>query len=192
MATGDYALTSWTTAAAMFGYLADEQAKVEKIIDIATARMEQYTGRKLLARDYVNLLIDGSDWVRLNMPEYPVNSIASIYVDSSRVFGVETLLPSTDYGIHTESGIIELYSGWFPSGAKTIKASFNAGYDQEHAYYALIESACLEFVHWMKTRWAGYIGKRSETNADGMNVGYEIDIPVNVRSMLDDIMRRDR
>jgi hypothetical protein len=37
----------------------------------------------------------------------------------------------------------------------------------------------------MQSRYAGFIGKRSETNADGMNIGYEIDIPANVRAMIE-------
>jgi len=191
MATGPYALTSWASATAMFGYLSDDQVRVEKFIDIATARMEQYTRRKLLARGYTGVLIDGSGCRKLNMPEYPVNTITSMYIDSSRVFGPDTALAATDYCINPEAGIVELYSRWFPSGPGTVKATYNAGYDDDHPYYPLLESACLEFAHWIKTRWAGFIGKRTETNADGMNVAYEIEIPVNIRTMLDDIRRRD-
>jgi hypothetical protein len=192
MAVGDYALTSWVNAKAMFGYLDDESAKVEKLIDIATARMEQYSRLKIKARDYVGIMVDGSDCADLLLPYYPINSIASIIPDSARGFDVALALATDEYVHYPDLGIVTLYSGSFPSGAATVKVTYNGGYDEDHYLSPLIEGACLEFVHWLKTRFAGGIGKRTETNADGMSVGYEIDMPLNVRQVLDEIKRRDR
>ncbi len=192
MAVGEHALTSWKTAVSMFGYLNDEQTLVEKLIDQATARMELYTKRKLAARDYDAVQLDGTGRDYLLLPEYPVNSIESVNLDSSRTFGDATLLDSSDYIIDSDAGIIRLFSGVFPGYRGSVLVSYNAGFASTSQLYPMLEGGCLETVHWLKTRYAGGIGKRTETNADGMSVGYEIDLPVNVRSMLDEIMRRDR
>lgn len=192
MAVGTYALTTWAKAQAMFGYLADQQTKVESLIDIATARMELYAKRNLLARAYTDAIIDGSGVARLAFPQWPVNSITTIYADDDRAFGVETAVASTEYQLNSAAGVATLYEDIWPSGIGTIKATYNAGYATTHAYYPVLESACLEFVNWMVTRWAGFIGKRVETNADGMNVGYEIEMPLNVKAALDDIARAGR
>jgi len=192
MSVGEHALTSWATAAAIFGYLDDEQAAVERLIDQATARMELYTKRKLKARDYAAVHIDGTGRDYLLLPEYPVNSIVSVNIDSTRAFDSETALESTDYSVDSDSGILRLFSGTFPAAFDAVLVSYNAGYSATCQLYPMLEGACLETVQWLKTRYAGGIGKRTETNADGMSVGYEIDLPVNVRSMLDEIMRRGR
>lgn len=192
MSVGEHALTSWATAASIFNYLADEQEGVERLIDQATARMELYTKRKLKARDYTDVQLDGNSRDYLLLPEYPVNSIVSVNVDSSRTFGDATLLDSSDYIVDSEAGIIRLFSGLFPGYRGSVLVSYNAGIASTSQFCPMLEGGCLETVQWLKTRYAGGIGKRTETNADGMSVGYEIDLPVNVRSMLDEIMRRDR
>lgn len=192
MATGEYALASWADISAEFGYLADEQAKVERLIDIATARMEMEAKHKILARDFTAAIVDGPGRDTLLMPQFPVNSVSSLNVDSSRVFDAATLIESTEYMIDRDAGMIRLYSGTFPSGYGVIKLTYNAGYNDEHEYYTAIVGACKELVHTMKTRWAGSIGKRTETNADGMSVGYEQDLPMSVNAVLEMIKRRDR
>jgi len=192
MATGEYALVTWAALAAEFGYLADEQAKVERLIDAATARMEMEAKHKILARDYAGVILDGSGRDILLLPQFPLNSVLSVHIDTSRVFGDSTLTPATDYMIDRDAGLIRLFSGTFPRGYGVVKISYNAGYSEEHEFYAAIVGACKELVHTMKTRWAGGIGKRTETNADGMSVGYELDLPMSVHAVIELIKRHDR
>jgi hypothetical protein len=190
MATGEYALASWADIAAEFGYLADEQAKVERLIDIATARMEMEAKHKILARDFTAVIVDGSGRDILILPQYPVNSVASLYIDSSRVFDTATLIAPTEYKIDRDSGMIRLYSGTFPVGYGVINITYNAGYNDEHEYYPAIVDACQVYVDAMKKYHAGGIGKKTETNVDGMSVSYEQNIPWATYAVLEMIKRR--
>jgi uncharacterized phiE125 gp8 family phage protein len=181
------ALATFASAKAMFGYQDDEQTKVEDLINIASSRMEAYCRRKLAARDF-SLLLDGTGRGNLILPEYPVNSVERLAVDSSRAFGADSDIASTDYSVLSEEGIIRLYSGTFylADVADVVLVEFNAGYAVTHPLCAVLRAACLEYVDWLKSRFAtpGSIGKKGEYSADRVSVSYETEMPLHVRAAL--------
>lgn len=189
MGLGPYALTNFTAASSMFGYLADQQTRIEKIIEIATARIEKYTRRRLKERTHTDIVLDGPGGSVLMLPEYPISSITSIIPDSGRTFDVGGALDASSYLLYSDCGSLTLLNGSWPSVPGSIKVSYVAGYGEDHEDYPILEGACLAMVQWLHTRFTGYIGKRSETNADGMNVGYEIEMPLDVQRDLERFVR---
>jgi hypothetical protein len=163
------------------------------LINIASSRIERYTHRRLVAQDYEDttaLILDGSGRDVLLVPHYPLNSIEHLYVDTDRVFGVDTEIEAGDYLIKSESGLIVLYDDVFPADVASVKLECNAGYEDTSEAWPILQAACVETVRWMASRFSGFIGKRTETNGDGMSVGYEIELPLNVKGMIDDFVDR--
>lgn len=183
------AIVTWAEYKALFGIFSDsEQDLYQTLINQASSRIDLYTGRTLKTTAYSGataLILDGHGRAAIVCPHRPIVSVAHLYSDSARAFAAASEVASTDYRIDAKAGIISLYSGEFPDELGAVKLECTAGYASTSPEWQVLQSACMELVTWMKSRVSGFIGKRSETNADGMNIGYEIDIPANVRAMLD-------
>ncbi len=109
MSLGANALTSWDRVKSSLGFTTDEhQAAAEFLIDAVSATANRISGRKLKARDYTDLRLDGSGRDTIILPEYPIVSLTGIYVDRSRTFGDDTALASTIYQILADSGMVRL------------------------------------------------------------------------------------
>lgn len=192
MAVNANALATFAESQALFGYAADESTKVESLINIASSRMEVYCKRNLAARDYT-LIMDGTGRDTLILPEYPVNTVTRLSIDTMRAFAAASDIASTDYSLRIAEGVIRLYSGAFPAAglADVIRVQHNAGYASTHAAYQVLRAACLEYVDWMKSRFShpGSIGKKGEYSADGISVSFETEMPMHVRSMLEPFRR---
>lgn len=194
MATNANALATFADAKARFGYADSEQTNVEGLINTASARIELYTKRLLAARTSTYYL-DGNGLDKMVMPEWPINTITTIHIDDERVFGTDTLIASTDYYLDAENGIIELYEDTFSTEGerRVVKIVGNFGYATTHLKYPVLQAACLEYVDWLKTRYAssGSIGKKGEYSADRVSISYETDMPMHVKSAVDDFVRHD-
>ena len=183
MALGANALTTWVRAKTTLGFSDEQQAAVEFLIDAVSATANRISGRKLKARDYADIRIDGLGRDSIVLPEFPIVSLSGIYVDSSRVFGAESALGITEYQIVSDSGIIRLYSGNFPCGIGNIKVMGNLG-------FAVIpedlELAVLEGVGCNRRRLeAGTTGMR-QMSADGaVTSQYELGLPLSVREVFE-------
>jgi len=69
-----------------------------------------------------------SSGIRLSL--YPLSSITSIYVDTTRVFDASTLVTSTEYVSDDDSGLVHWINPdrvW-PRGRKHIKVTYSGGY----------------------------------------------------------------
>lgn len=181
------ALATFAEAKSRFGYLDDEQTSVEDLINEASSRMEAYSRRKFAARDFT-FILDGTGRDRLVLPEYPINTVAKLTIDSARAFGAECDIASTDYQILAEAGMLRLYSGSFgeTDEAGIIRVQCNAGFATTNGNYPALRSACLSLVDWLKSRAKpGAIGRKGEYSADRVSVSFEIEMPMDVRSILD-------
>jgi hypothetical protein len=154
--------------------------------------MDIYTGRALAAREHTKYF-DGTGTDALVVSEWPINTITKLYIDSSRAFGSSSEVASTEYSILSEEGIIVLYSKTFShSGLRqVIKLTANLGYGTTHLKFPALNGACLEFVDWLKSRKApGTIGKKGEYSIDRVSISYETEMPLSVKTALDDFIRR--
>jgi hypothetical protein len=90
---------------------------------------KNYIGHDLIADDYTEYHDgDGEDTILLKV--YPVNTIASIYDDTSREFGSDSLIDVDDYFFDAQTGLVTLFQGSasFKAGKGNIKVTYNAGY----------------------------------------------------------------
>ncbi len=115
MPVGVNALTTWERAKAVLGFSYDQQEEVEFLIDAVSSTANRISGRKLKARDYGDLRVDGSGSNTLLLPEYPIVSVTALYVDHTRLFGDDTLLDPSSFQVLSEfgmSGGIREFSLW--------------------------------------------------------------------------------
>jgi len=185
MSLGANALTSWDRVKSSLGFTTDEhQAAAEFLIDAVSATANRISGRKLKARDYTDLRLDGSGRDTIILPEYPIVSLTGIYVDRSRTFGDDTALASTIYQILADSGMVRLYSGVFPSGAGNVKLVGRLGYETVPED---LELAVVECVGYNRRRLeSGTTGMRQESMEGAVTAQYELGLPLSVREVFED------
>lgn len=184
------ALISWALAKEMLAYDNDQQNFIERIINAVSRRGNMKSDRLLKTRSYIKIL-DGTGTDTLILPQYPINIITHLYLDAERVFGSETEITDTEYGLYEDSGKIQLYEQTFPDEIKSVKSEFNAGfgYGSEDIPEDL-QFAALESVEWNAKRFRGKgIGIRSESSPDGVNITMEITIPANAQRVFESYRR---
>jgi uncharacterized phiE125 gp8 family phage protein len=186
------AIIDFIEAQAMFGYQADEQVKVEALINIASSRIEGHCNRALISRDF-SWTLDGTGTSVLVLPEYPVTALARVCIDSDRVFDVEEDLSPDEFLLQKESGTVLLYEGRFGKAEMpgVIYVEATAGYLSSDLKLPVLKGACFEYLDWLKSRWSssGSVGKKGEFSADGVSVSYEIDMPAHVKALLEEFKR---
>ncbi len=192
-----YALTTWARYKAIRGaQLApdSDQTTVEYLINAATRQGEIIAGRKLKARAYgVGLStpydFDGNGCAKMLLPNFPINSITHLYIDSLRVFGSETEVDSDDYAFYADQGIIVYPYNSFPKGFLNIRIEHNAGFSTVEDE---VQLAVIEAVAWNLSRVRGSnIGLRTvSSSAGGVSSSYEIEMPLSARRVFESL--RDR
>lgn len=118
-------------------------AKLEKIINAASAYIQSYCMRVLVAENK-NELHSGrrSNFIITN--EYPINAVTSIHIDNDRVFDDSSLVNSSDYTIIDENESIA-FDFTLPPGLNNIKVVYNAGYS---VIPTDLEYGCLILSEW--------------------------------------------
>lgn len=102
----------------------DYDSILEDLIDSVSWQFNSFCNRKIKARDITGYYDgDGSD--TLVTPEYPINSITHIYVDTDRDFTSDTEV--TDY-VYNDNGRIVLTDDSFTTTEQANKIEYNAGY----------------------------------------------------------------
>lgn len=182
MALGVNALTTWERAKACLSFSDDQKDAVEFLIDAVSSTANRISSRKLKARAY-DLQLDGRGSDKLIMPEFPIASITSISIDSTRAFTEDTALDSSEYRILPNEGIIQLYSGIFPNGIGNIKVVGSLGYTTVPED---LEFAVIECVGYNRRRLeSGTTGIR-QTSANGsVTSQYELGLPLSVREVFE-------
>jgi len=168
--------------------LAGEQAHVEDLINVASAAINGYCKRKLKARDHI-VTLDGTGRNELLLPEYPIVSVAHLYIDPNWLFGPSTEVDSTIYTIYKERGVLWSWSG-FPLYPQCVKSEFRAGFE-EGAVPQDLQIAAVETVAWYLDRFRGEgrVGVRQIQNPDGIATTFEPDIPLSAKFRLDPYVR---
>jgi hypothetical protein len=189
MALAANAIVSFASIQGLLSLDATMQTKYEYLINVASARISAYCARNLMATDYTNYAMTyqpGIDTLMLRLPEYPVNTITSLYVDPLHQFGSNTLV--TGYELDAVSGLIYFNPNTvnlsLTYGENDIRITFNAGYMIDNNVPFDLQHACLEYVKWADTRVGGsFIGQRY-TNFEGLNTSFEVTMPQHVESLL--------
>lgn len=104
----------------------DDDTLLQKIITRTSDWIQKYCARNFIAQDYTEQY-NGDGTNTLLVKQYPVNSIASAYDDTSREFGADTAITVSELVID-DGGIIIFDTNRFSAGYKNVKITYNAGY----------------------------------------------------------------
>lgn len=143
----------------------EHDAELERIIPAVQAFLEEECGRMFEAADMTEYF-DGDEWNHLLLvARPPINSIANLWDDSTRLFTTPIAVGSYDIK-DAKAGIVRLLDGLrFSCGQRNIKLTYNGGYtsipvDLEQAAIEMVWAAREKGLH-------NLIGVRSRSIADG-------------------------
>lgn len=173
-------LTLWATVKSRFDLEDAQQAEVENLISVATARAEHYTGRVLAAEERT-FYVSGDGVARLMLEQWPINSVSAVYIDSTQEFAAASEV--TDYKIVSDLGALYRAGGW-PSGWNNVKITANIGYA---SIPADLEESVVQLVgYWLQAPQISWQG-----TGDAASGGYQtqyvgvMDLPFQVRNVWD-------
>lgn len=180
------ALVTWATAQTLLGFDAGQKDVAEFYLNMASLLANRETGRALKARDY-DVQLDGNGSADLLLPEYPINLLTAVYVDTDRSFGSTTEI--SDMLSYSEYGLVRRTSGTFPEEPKAIRVVYNAGYGYDGADIPQdLQLAVIEIISYSFSRMGsapgGGVGIRSIKGPDGLDTSYELTIPMNAKRLL--------
>ncbi len=101
--------------------------KIMPLCQAAQEEAESYCDRKFDGASRVEYH-DGEGISFLQLKNYPIKAITSIYDDLDREFNAEDLIAATDYTFVPEIGVVELIGLVFGNGVRNIKITYEAGY----------------------------------------------------------------
>jgi len=152
-----WALTDLDTVKEFLGITVDTYNDLlSRLINSASAFMEQTTSRKLKARDYDYSLAadkfetwyDGDNSKKLFLRQWPLNSVTSPILISGASVAVAG---STDY--YASTGFVSYnlrgelyYANGFDAGKLNVRVSYNAGYATTSPGYLELQMVCNELV----------------------------------------------
>jgi hypothetical protein len=175
------ALTTWMKVKARLNLADAQQTEAENYINLASKRANQRTHRRLAARD-LTFNLSGHSKGLLHLPEYPINSIATVAIDNSREFGAQTQV--TDYVQDEENGTLWRDSGW-QKGYRNIRVIGNFGYAEVPV--DLEESVIRLVGYWMDSPGIAYLNPQEAAATGGYQTNYVgvMDLPFQVRNVWD-------
>ena len=125
---------------------------VTKFINSVSAQFNSLTKRLLKAR-VITGYYDGDGSPVFMAPQYPINIITSIHIDSDRAYGDDTLIDAETY-VHYSDGLIRADEDYFSKEPQAVKIIYNAGYGYDGA--ALpgdMITAAEDQIKWLYKRW---------------------------------------
>lgn len=168
----------------------DQTARLELMINAATARIESMTDRLLKERTLTEVR-SGRRSNLILLRQWPVNSITSVKLDAKSVFDAGTEI--TGYQIADDNTAIHLIGDVWPNGFNNIQIVYTAGYNStDHAgNLAELEIATLWLVEWFyKHRERGDMGRTSKSKGDE-SVGILAQMPTMIREIIMDYKRTE-
>ena len=99
---------------------------IEKLIDSVSWQFNSFTNRLLKGRTITGYY-EGNGSNTFMAPEYPINSITSINIDSDREYGTDSLIDSDTYTFDSQ-GFIVLDSNTFSTSRQANKIVYDVGY----------------------------------------------------------------
>ena len=157
------------------------EAQYEFLIQWIQSRAESLIGRALELSERT-VYMDGSGKNTLILPVMPVQSIASISFDSSRVFA--TSVDSADYYCDMRSGVV-YFDYCVPEGRGNVKVVFTAGYDSASLPYDL-KMAMIECISWNVKRLNDKaFGISTRNSPEGISPAYEMVLPMGAQRVFE-------
>lgn len=178
MLTAD-ALIDWSFLKSVISNLSeDDQNYYEILINAASVTANRYARRKLAAREQ-EVILDGSGLEYIVLPDPPVNSVDSVFIDAEREFGSDTEIEETFYPEKETGLLFRIHGKVWDNGTRNIKVIYNSGFEETPADLQL---AVVEVVVYNSARMRNsLIGAKTMNSGDGMNIEHEITIPANAQ-----------
>lgn len=164
-------------------------ALYELIINSISTRFDTETGRALKSAVYTDLYLDGNGEQDLDLPNYPITAVASVYEDDVLL----TVGASYDYlftagSILAVNGILRRVNAVWSLGSQNIKLTFTGGYTTvpDDLKLACFKQCAKEWQTQKMSNW----GESSRSFPDG-SVSHDVkDLLEDVKAVLRRYARR--
>ena len=157
-----------------------QDALLERFINSASEQVERYCGRKFALRSFVEVR-DGTRSNEMLLENWPVVSVTSVHVDTSRAFGAESLLLASEYGVQAPN-ILRRHDAFWPRGSMVVRVEYTAGYA---TIPADLEDACVMLVeHRYRMKNDRRLG-RTSSGKQGESISYTETWPQEVLDLLE-------
>lgn len=157
----------------------DQDSYIERLVNTASQQIERYCNRVFVLTSYSEVF-DGGRANQVLLSNIPVVSISEVNLDSERVFGASTIIPSTDYSLN--GAVITRLSGTWGNVRQSLLIKYSAGFS---VIPADIEDACIMLVE-LRYRMKNdrRIGRESQSKANE-DVTFVTGWPKEVTDILD-------
>jgi hypothetical protein len=168
-------LVGWTFIQSFLDIPETKYSQVETLIGWITRKAEVITRRELEQAERT-VYLSGYGDKTLVLPHWPVVSIASITADDTEV---------TEYTLDGSKGLVYRTDSTFPKGDRNIKVVYTAGWTDSTTPDD-VKLACIEAISWnLKRINDEAMGIKNQTTPDGVNVGYELVLPLSVQRVFE-------
>lgn len=159
----------------------DFNSEIEHLIDAVSKYFNDFTNRKLKARDLTEYY-DGDGLDVLYVDHYPINSITHLYIDTDREYEAADEIDPDDYIIYDDMGKVALDDVVFSEGKQSVKIEYNGGY-ATIPYH--LENACKEQIAFLfkRDKDGNRIGIKSLAG-EGATTTYVQSMPETVEQIL--------
>lgn len=189
MAVHIYDLTTIAAVKTLTGVASADDAITQTLITKASVYANDYTGRILAQQSPFTETYDGDGSNILFLDNYPITSVTTVHQDSDRVFGSDTLVPSTDYLTYADNRkLVGIGTRWFKD-IQTIKVVYVAGFAIGSIPEDLVNAVTMLVDFWGKEYDAHRLGVTS-TGTDTNRITYEKNIPVEIKEMLNPYVKK--
>jgi hypothetical protein len=169
------ALISWEYVQRILHISDSQQEQTELLIGWITRRGETIARRELESKERT-VYLSGYGGSELILPHWPVKIVASVIISGNEI---------TDFSVDERKGIIYRKDATFPKGERNIEVTYTAGWSDITAPDD-VKLACLEAISWNLKRFNdGAMGVKNQTTPDGVNVGYELVLPLSVQRVFE-------
>lgn len=130
------------------------------------------------------LVLDGPGGIDLRLPVYPVQSITSIYDSADRLYGSEDLIPSADYTVYGDEGIVTLDADGSTGGWSKIKRGIKVTAVLGWATIpdSIVHACGMQVAHWYNAR--DHIGRTNISQGGGSITARDLGLLPEVRQAL--------
>ena len=130
------------------------------------------------------LVLDGPGGIDLRLPVYPVQSITSIYDSADRLYGSDDLIPSADYTVYGDEGIVTLDADGSTGGWSKIKRGIKVTAVLGWATIpdSIVHACGMQVAHWYNAR--DHIGRTNISQGGGSITVRDLGLLPEVRQAL--------
>lgn len=134
-----------------------DNAVIDEIIAIVSAKVEKYLGRSALTTTYTEYFNVGVGSACFPLKAFPVTSITTVHNDIDWSFAATTLVDATNYTVDTSSGLLYVEPDCLICGFRALKVVYVGGMADttssfKTSYPDVYDAALLQVAYQYQTR----------------------------------------